>query len=74
MSRAFSSSYSFREALRLGAFGLGSFHSSVLLLPAVGGGNRHLQGYTGISEALAFDELLSSAQLADYMLEAVVCA
>ena len=80
LSREFSNSYSyfysysFREALRLEAFGHGSCHCSVLLVPAVGGGSRHLQGSTGISEALALDELLSSAQPADYLLVAAVFA
>ena len=69
---SYSYSYSFREALRLEAFGHGSCHYSVLLVPAVGGGSRHLQGSTGISEALALDELLSSAQPAVYLIVAAV--
>ena len=50
----------------LEAFGLGCFHPSVQLLPAVIGRGRHLLGTTDIGDALALaEQLLSGAQLAD---------
>ena len=59
----------------LEAFGLGCFHPSVQLLPAVIGRGLHLQGTTDIGDALALvEQLLSGTQLAEDLFWCVALA